>query len=64
MGAAYKTESYREQRQNANEIVKIGDLVRVLEEKSQKETYLRLAQVPAVEGALVSVDPNDGAMIA
>ncbi|MCB1867044.1 MAG: penicillin-binding protein 1A [Gammaproteobacteria bacterium] len=61
----YKTESYQGAApKHANEIVKIGDLVRVLEEKSQKETYLRLAQVPAVEGALVSVDPNDGAMIA
>ena len=62
---AYKSESYQGPApKRANEIVATGDLVRVLEEKSEKETYLRLAQVPAVEGALVSVDPDDGALIA
>ena len=61
---AYKSESYQGPApRRASEIVKIGDLVRVREESSEKEPYLRLAQIPAVEGALVSVDPDDGALI-
>ena len=61
----YKTESYQGPApKRAKEIVAVGDFVRVLEEESEKETTLRLAQVPAVEGALVSVDPDDGALIA
>lgn len=61
---AYINESSRgASPKRANEIVAPGDLVRVLEEKSEKGTYLRLAQVPAVEGALVSLDPDDGALI-
>lgn len=61
---AYKSESYQGPApRRASEIVEIGDLVRVREESAEKEPYLRLAQVPAVEGALVSVDPDDGALI-
>ena len=61
---AYKSESYRgPSPKRANEIVEIGDLVRVLEMTTKKGTYLRLAQVPAVEGALVALDPDDGALI-
>ncbi len=49
----------------AADIVKPGDLVRVFKESPEKgEPYWRLAQVPAVEGALVSLDPDDGSIVA
>jgi penicillin-binding protein 1A len=49
----------------AAEIVKPGDLVRILRETPEKgEPYWRLAQVPAVEGALISLEPDDGGIVA
>ena len=60
----YKSENYQGPvPRRAIDIVTTGDLVRVLAEKTKSESYLRLAQVPSVEGALVSLDPNDGALI-
>jgi penicillin-binding protein 1A len=52
---------------DAAQVVAPGDIVYLLKvsvsEKGQAaREYWRLAQVPAVEGALVSLDPNDGAM--
>jgi penicillin-binding protein 1A len=50
---------------SASEILKPGDLVRVIETQREKkeETYWRLAQIPAAEGALIALDPNDGSLI-
>ncbi|MCB1858797.1 MAG: penicillin-binding protein 1A [Gammaproteobacteria bacterium] len=61
----YKSEDYRGLApKKASEIVKPGDLIRVVEEKNDNNTILRLAQIPKIEGALVSLDPNDGAVTA
>ncbi|MCB1851290.1 MAG: transglycosylase domain-containing protein, partial [Gammaproteobacteria bacterium] len=61
----YKSEDYRGAApKRADEVVTIGDLVRVLDQSTAEKRSLRLAQIPAVEGALVSLDPNDGALIA
>ncbi|OOZ37846.1 penicillin-binding protein 1A [Solemya velesiana gill symbiont] len=46
----------------ATDILKPGDLVYLLPMKKEDETWWRLAQVPAAAGALVSVDPNNGAI--
>lgn len=60
---AYKSESYQGPAPNrANEIVSIGDLVRIIAEEKGKDKHLRLAQLPEVEGAFVSLDPEDGAL--
>jgi penicillin-binding protein 1A len=45
----------------AGDILKPGDVVRVIEDN---EGRWRLSQVPAVEGALVSMDPENGAVFA
>ncbi len=44
----------------AGEIVQIGDVVRV----QLDEEGWQLAQIPAIEGAIVSLDPRDGAILA
>jgi len=44
----------------AADILAVGDLVRI----QKQDADWRLAQLPAVEGALVSLDPNDGAVLA
>ena len=46
---------------NADEIVKTGDIVRVTEDP---EEGWRLAQIPTIEGGLVSMDPHNGATLA
>ena len=46
---------------NTGEIVRVGDLVRV---RKDSQGRWRLAQVPAVEGGLVSLDPHNGATLA
>ena len=46
---------------NADEIVKPGDIVRVREDP---EVGWRLAQIPTIEGSLVSMDPHNGATLA
>lgn len=61
----YKNESYQGPAPNrANQIASPGDLVRIIAEGKKEKRYLRLAQLPAVEGALVSVNSDDGALIA
>ncbi|MEJ1378028.1 MAG: transglycosylase domain-containing protein, partial [Candidatus Sedimenticola sp. (ex Thyasira tokunagai)] len=47
----------------AGEILKPGDLIRVVAETRGGEPAWRLAQIPAVEGALVALDPDDGAIV-
>ena len=42
----------------ASELLSVGDLIRV----SQNDESLRLAQVPRVQGALVSLNPDDGSI--
>ena len=44
--------------QTLSDLLSVGDLIRVSEEGDN----LRLAQVPRVQGALVSLDPNDGSI--
>ena len=46
---------------NAGDIVKPGDIVRV---KEDPEGGWRLAQIPTIEGGLVSLDPHNGATLA
>ena len=46
---------------NTGEIVRVGDLVRVRQDSGGR---WRLAQAPAVEGSLVSLDPRNGATLA
>ncbi|MFN2308255.1 MAG: penicillin-binding protein 1A [Gammaproteobacteria bacterium] len=46
----------------AAEVVAVGDLVRVAPDSAPDSEGWRLAQLPAVEGALVSLDPADGAV--
>jgi len=44
---------------SANEVVRVGDIVRVRQTAPNK---WRLSQLPAIEGALVSISPADGAV--
>jgi penicillin-binding protein 1A len=46
----------------ASDILKPGDLVRVLTTTTGEKTGWLLSQIPAIQGALVSLDPNDGAI--
>jgi len=48
---------------NATDILKRGDIVRILPDLNNVSEW-RLAQLPNVEGALVSVSPDDGAVLA
>ena len=49
----------------ASDLLAPGDLIRVSPQSDQDgNSYWRLAQIPAVEGALVSLDPKDGAILA
>jgi penicillin-binding protein 1A len=51
--------------QKAADILKPGDMVRIIKRtKEDGTTAWRLAQIPAVEGALVSVLPDSGAIAA
>lgn len=47
---------------SAAEMVQTGDVIRVQETIKEGKTRWRLVQIPAVEGALVSLEPNDGAI--
>ena len=49
-GPAYKT---------ATEFLKVGDVIRLIQDA---DGNWRLSQVPAVQAALVALDPNDGAI--
>lgn len=44
---------------DASSVVRVGDLIRV----AGSSPNLQLAQLPRVQGALVSLDPNDGAIV-
>ncbi|MET0083116.1 MAG: penicillin-binding protein 1A [Sedimenticola sp.] len=46
----------------ASDVLQPGDLIYVLPEFKEGEEWWRLAQVPAAAGALVSVDPDNGAI--
>jgi penicillin-binding protein 1A len=46
--------------QNANSILKVGDIIMARKVSGE----WRLAQIPRVEGALVSLDPHSGAILA
>lgn len=48
----------------AGEILAVGDLIRLQNRGTALEPEWHLAQIPAVEGALVAVDPNSGALVA
>lgn len=48
----------------AADILKPGDLIRVMQTPGGDHTRWRLAQIPDIQGALVSLDPNDGAILA
>ena len=60
----YIDESHRGNKpRKAADILQTGDLVRVRKKTNDKgETWWELAQVPAVEGALVSLNPTNGAL--
>lgn len=45
----------------AEDIVQSGDIIRIIEDE---EGQWRLSQIPAVEGGLVSLDPDSGATLA
>ncbi|MCP4126213.1 MAG: PBP1A family penicillin-binding protein, partial [Gammaproteobacteria bacterium] len=47
----------------ASDILKPGDLIRVTASTKGDKPAWRLAQIPAIQGALVSLDPNDGAIL-
>ncbi|MCW8907526.1 MAG: penicillin-binding protein 1A [Sedimenticola sp.] len=46
----------------AGDILAPGDLVRILMEKGESGQQPRLAQIPAVESALVALEPDNGAI--
>ncbi len=48
----------------AGEILVAGDLIYVQNRGTAQAPEWHLAQIPAVEGALVAVDPNNGALVA
>lgn len=43
-----------------DELLKVGDIVRVVRDGAEK---WQLSQIPAVQGALVGLDPEDGAIV-
>ncbi len=63
---AYKTENRQGPKpHHAADILQRGDLVRYIESHDKKGiSYWRLAQIPAVSGALVAVNPENGAIVA
>jgi penicillin-binding protein 1A len=59
------TDALGKKPQKATEILKPGDMVRIIKNTTEDgATTWRLAQIPAVEGALVSVLPDSGAIAA
>jgi len=59
---AYLSENRRGAKpKSASEFLKTGDVIRLSEDSQGK---WKLAQIPEVEGAFVSMDPNDGATLA
>ncbi len=47
--------------QDANDIVKVGDVIRVMQDKNGQ---WNLTQIPQVQGAIVVLNPQDGALLA
>ncbi len=45
-----------------SDVLRVGDLIRLRQEGEGEKARWRLAQVPDVEGALVALDPSDGAI--
>ena len=61
----YRSANRQGQRpRKASDVLNHGDLIRVLVETSESGEYLRLAQVPRAQGALVSVKPGTGEVVA
>ncbi len=60
----YEDESHRGAKpKSASDILKTGDLVRVQERQDDEgNSYWQLSQIPAVSGALVSLNPVNGAV--
>ena len=60
----YVDESHRGDRpKKAEDIVSVGDLVRIHQRQDKEgNDYWQLTQIPAVSGALVSINPRDGAV--
>lgn len=50
------------QPKNAADILKLGDLIRVIKHSNENRTAWHLAQIPVIQGALVAIDPNSGAI--
>ena len=47
----------------AGEILEVGDLIRIQAKRDEEgETHWKLAQIPDISGALVSLNPKDGAI--
>jgi penicillin-binding protein 1A len=46
----------------ASDILSTGDLIRVTKTAKDKTTGWRLAQIPAIQGALIALDPDTGAI--
>ncbi len=58
----YITENRRGNTPNsAEEIVKVGNIIRLTETETG---HWKLSQIPEIEGALISLDPSDGAILA
>jgi penicillin-binding protein 1A len=47
---------------SAGDVLKVGDVIRVQATTSDEQLQWRLAQIPEIEGALVSLDPQNGAV--
>ncbi|MEZ5452202.1 MAG: penicillin-binding protein 1A [Thiothrix sp.] len=59
---AFKTEDRRGSApKRVSDVLKAGDIVRVRQTDKEKDVWT-LSQIPAVGGALVSLDPSDGAV--
>ena len=58
----YINENYRgPEPDSADDVIEAGDIIRVIEDE---QGQWRLSQLPAVEGSLISMDPNNGAALA
>ncbi len=60
----YQDESHRGPAQKrVDDVLKVGDIVRVMRSADGKgQERWRLAQVPSAQGALIALDPEDGAI--
>jgi penicillin-binding protein 1A len=60
----YVDESHRGNKpKTASDILSVGDLVRITERRDKEDnSYWQLTQIPAVSGALISINPKNGAI--